>query len=87
MKLWALRSRNQRQTTAYLRLLVSALIGRLQTLHRHALIGRLEAPQPMVGLRVALTQVFTRTPGRTTQKNNKQVTIFMFISLQYVTAQ
>lgn len=44
-------------------LLVSALTGWLQTLHRHTLIGRLEAPQPVVGLRVAAAQVLTRTPG------------------------
>lgn len=49
---------------AYLRLLVFALIGRLKTLHRHTLIGRLKAPEPMVGLHVALTLVFTGTSGQ-----------------------
>lgn len=59
------------QPRTHLSLLVSALIGRLQTLHRHTLVGWLKAPQPMVGLGVSCTQVLTGTPGQQRKKKNE----------------
>ena len=50
---------------------ISALISWLQALNRHTLIGRLEAPEPMVGLGVARALMLARAP-RDDNNNNKQ---------------
>lgn len=56
----------------YLRLLIVAVIRRLQTLHLHTLAVRVEAPEPVVGLQVALTLMLTGTSASNTS-NNKHV--------------
>ena len=48
----------------YLCLLIFALIGWLQALYCHTLIGWFKAPEPMVVLRVTLTLMFTRTSAQ-----------------------
>lgn len=54
----------------YLSLLIFALIGWLQALDRHTLIGWFKAPEPVIGPRVTLTLMFTGTSG---QKKHRQV--------------